>query len=213
MNIHVDDSRFDVNNLSIKGLETYFDNEFSIDVRTLRTQKPSYVILSNPASFGVDEQTVFVGGKDWENIEHDRSSISPEKREYFIICLFSIVLIDLIMFTYFKDQYSVYRKKTNYPKFGWTGFGPHFENPKKIILVPEQLNIVDFNFLKNNINGYCKWFLDKCEEEFLKSDLSINTIEFLQKITDDKDFKPTMYDQESVFNLIYIELQGGEDSL
>ena len=171
------------------------------------------MILSNPATFGIDEQTVFFGGKDWGNIEHDLSSISPKIKEYFVICLFTIVLIDLTMFTYFKDQFSVYRKKTNYPKFGWVGFGPHFENPMKIILVPEHLKIVDFHFLKNNIGGYCKWFLDKCEEDFLKSDLSINTFEFIQKILGDKDFKPTIYNQESVFDLIYNEFQGVESSL
>ena len=200
-------SRFDVNNPSIKGLETYFNTEFSSDVKKLRFQKPNNVILSNPACFGVDEQTVFFGEKDWKYIEHDLSSISPGKKEYFVICLFTIVLIDLTMFTYFKDQYSVYRKKTNYPKFGWTGFGPHFENPKTIILLPEQLNMVDFLFLKNNVIGYCKWFSAKCEELFGKSDLSINTLDFIQRTIDDEDFKPTIYDKESVFGLIYTEFK------
>ena len=44
---------------------------------------------------GIDEYTVFFGGKEWENFHKDINNIDKETIEYFIICLFTIVTIDV----------------------------------------------------------------------------------------------------------------------
>lgn len=56
---------------------------------------------------------------------------------------------DQLMFSKFRDSYDRFRNIFRYKKFGWCGFGPHYERPKFILNVPCN-NGVDFSVISDD---------------------------------------------------------------
>jgi hypothetical protein len=183
----------------------YYNEKFSIDLKKLEFEKPNSAILSDPELFKIDSTTVYFGGPNWENMINDTKHIDEENLEYFCILLFTITFIDLGMFSNFNEYYDVFRKNTNYPKFGWSGFGTHYENPKKLLLIPEEKGLVDYSYLKDNFKEYFDLLRLICDDFFINNDENCNTTIFLHTILNDKYFKLNDNDKNSIFSLIYME--------
>jgi len=167
-------------------------------------------LSNNPCRQGIDEYTVFFGGNEWENMYEDIKNIDKENLEYFFICLFTIITIDVGLYTYYKKYYSQFRKKTRYPKFGWynKGFGisPFFVNPYKLIQVPESKGLLNKESLNKYIDEYINLFILECNEFFQSNEISIKTNEFINKILNDNQFCRKASD-DSAFSLIYNRLK------
>lgn len=188
-------------------LNKYFKEQFPIDLKKLKFERPNSTILSNPALFKIDNNTIYFGGPNWGNIINDTKDIAKENLEYFCISLFTITVIDLGMFTNINEYYDVFRKNTNYPKFGWIGFGPHYENPKKLLLIPEEKGLVDFSYLKDNFKEYFELLKLECDDFFTNHFENSNTTIFLNTIFNDKDFGVNKNEKNSIFSLIHIEFE------
>jgi hypothetical protein len=48
------------------------------------------------------------------------------------------------MYANFKVHYQKFRSFTQYPKFGWTGFGCHFESSDWLLIKPIELGLVSY---------------------------------------------------------------------
>ncbi|OGV68000.1 MAG: hypothetical protein A2283_10695 [Lentisphaerae bacterium RIFOXYA12_FULL_48_11] len=107
-------------------IKDYFYGQFPEHLQQLEYQRPNDVVRENIMR---DSTVVFFGGRDWENVRADLQRIPDIDRPLFILCLLMVVLTDQCLYSYFHDHYSNWRSKTSYPKFGWSGFGPHNENP------------------------------------------------------------------------------------
>lgn len=188
-------------------LQEYLKNEFPKDLGKLDSRKPGSMMTDNPDSFRIDNNTIYFGGKDWKNIEQDIAYIDPTKREYFFLCLFTITIIDLTMFTYYNDFYIDFRKLTAYPKFGWSGFGPHYENPKKLLNIPEQIGLLNRNKIEMYIEDFIDMFVEMCNSFFANNLPHINSNDFLSKIIHDEDFTITDNDKNSLFEMVIIKLK------
>jgi hypothetical protein len=127
-------------------LNKYANTLFIKDLDSLKLQKPSAPMLDG--NDRADHKTKFFGGKAWEFCERDIKYIKPENKKYFCICLFTMVCADETMFTYYRTHYNAFRRKIVYPKFGWSGFGFHFESPKYLLTVPVEFG-VDFSEVSN----------------------------------------------------------------
>ena len=168
-------------------LKEYLKNQFSADLARLKFQKPNFVIQNNPDSFNTDQYTIYFGGMNWENIDQDIKHIDKEFYNHFFLCLFTITIIDLTIFSHFRDYYSIFRNKTRYPKFGWSGFGPHYENPKKLLDIPFQKSLLRID--KIDIEEYVQLFISETNS-FLESNLNqIKTVNFFNSLLTDKDFQ------------------------
>jgi len=185
----------------------YYKEQFPNDLKKLKFERPNSTILSNPELFKIDNNTIYFGGSNWENIINDTKDIAKENLEYFCISLFTITVIDSGMFTNFNEYYDVFRKNTNYPKFGWIGFDPHYENPKKLLLIPEEKGLVDFSYLKDNIKEYFELLKLECDDFFTNYVENSNTTIFLNTIINDKDFGVNYNEKNSIFSLIHIEFE------
>jgi len=107
----------------------------------------------NPLS--CDPNSEYIDNYELKNIVY--TNINKNNYCNFFLCLFMIIVIDMGMFKYCRNYYrkkiyNIFRKKTMYPKFGNVGFGFSFRNPKNIITIPEQLNLININDITNNIN-------------------------------------------------------------
>lgn len=183
-------------------LKQYLENRFLRDLSTLPFNRPNDIMLTHARNFRIDQQTIYFGGPDWENIENDIQHVEEADREYFFICLFTIVLIDLAMFTYFQQHYGTFRSRTGYPKFGWSGFGPHYENPTKLLLLPEQKGFTNYSYLRQNVNSYVQLFRSKCDSYFRAYNPEITTNTFIDAILKDRDIIHGANDMDSIVYLI-----------
>lgn len=120
-------------------MHDYFYSVFPNQLKTLSYLKPPQY-LSEMHHLG---GALFFGGSDWENAATDLARVPPEDRPRFVLSLFMIVLTDQALFTHNTNAYDEWRRRTNFPKFGWFGFGVHNENPFKLLSVPEQEGLVD----------------------------------------------------------------------
>ena len=53
------------------------------------------------------------------------------------------MITDQAVYTHFPAAYPAWQRMTRFPKFGWTGFGPHHQDPFEILAVPERAGLVD----------------------------------------------------------------------
>jgi hypothetical protein len=181
-------------------LEKYYKEKFPQELEKLTYHHPNSVISKDPESFKIDQETKFFGGMNWENFDDDLGRIKENKSE-FVFFLFTITMIDVIMFSHFQDQYQDYRKQTKYPKFGWVGFGPHYENPKMILLKSEQKNIIQARVIKENLKAYLLLIGILIEET------GIDAEEFIRAILKDPDLKALPSESLGSYSLIYNELK------
>lgn len=160
----------------------YCQTLFLKDLGTLEFKCPnSHQTLGFSRPF-ITPTTKFFGGCEWENMENDLSKINVENRKYFCICLFTMVCADENMYAYFKENYELFSKKTNYPKFGWLGFGIHFEKPCYLLSTPKE---VDFDSIPEiEIKDYILYQFT-ISSSFLGN---ITAKEFFTKMIDDEHF-------------------------
>jgi len=186
-------------------LKEYLKNKFPNDLAKLKFKKPNSVIQNNPDFFDIDQYTIYFGGMNWENIDQDINNIEKEFYEYFFLCLFTITTIDLTIFSHYRDYYSIFRNKTRYPKFGWSGFGPHYENPKKLLDIPFQKGL--FRKDKIDIDEYVQLFISETNS-FLESNLNqIKTVDFFNSLLTDKDFQVSENENSTLTLLIINKLK------
>ncbi len=182
-------------------LQNYLDTQFLTDLRTIPMQRPNVVIQNHPEDFRIDNHTVYFGGHGWRNFDNDIARIR-NNHEYFFISLFTIVFIDLTFFTYYRQQYPLFRNFTMYPKFGWSGFGVHYENPKFILLVPEERGYFN-NFNQDQlIDEFLNLLVKKCDDFFRHNFPEIQTMDFLRNTIEDRDFNNSESDRGTFFSKV-----------
>ncbi len=183
-------------------IQKYYKNQFMQDIKSINLEKPNQTVQNSPEHFGVDENTFFFGGKDWANLSKDIANVEKENRENFCLCLFSMVSIDLTLHTYFKEAYPAFRDKTNSIKFGWSGFGPHFESPSKLLSIPQQKQVVDFNTTAAAVEEFVDFFIGACEDALSLSAAEIDVNDFIGKLITDKQYRVGS-DSGSMFEAIH----------
>lgn len=143
-------------------VKEYFYGQFPEHLKRLKCKLPNAVVRRVIMH---DSSAVFFGGRDWKNVRTDLEGIPERDLPSFILCLLLVVLTDQCLYSHFYEHYSIWRSKTSYPKFGWSGFGVHNENPLHILWAPERANLVrvdDLIFLLPEftdflINETCKF--------------------------------------------------------
>lgn len=144
-------------------MRDYFFGRFPSQLGLLAFRRPDSVVLEH---IMCDPSVVFFGGPDWENVANDLRQVPENDRPQFVLCLFMVVLTDQALYTYFRDSYDGWRRRTNFPKFGWSGFGPHNENPFKLLRASERNQVVSADSILNLIPRFVRFFVDETSEYF-----------------------------------------------
>lgn len=191
----------------------YYNNQFENDLKKLVITKPNDTILSLADFFNIDEKTVFWGDRDWGNIENDLKEISQANQEAFLLCLFSITLIDHTLFKELEGSKSIFytdfRNVTAYPKFGWLGSSPNFENPKKIVTIPEQLAIENFHQIKQYPQNFATLFERICTNILQPVRFTIfvtNTNHFITNLIKNEHLFLEEEDKGTIFEMLYLTI-------
>jgi len=166
-------------------MNEYFYQEFPEHLKLVEFKRPNLIILEREQ----DSALNFFGGKDWGNVSEDLSYIPKSKRANFILSLFMVVLTDQCLFTCFSDSYPIWRKQTGFPKFGWSGFGPHNENPLKLLWAPEREKEVDNTEVIEDMPNFVD-FMIKTVKDFFNQNLSdVKYTDFFDAIINDSAFE------------------------
>ncbi|NUQ82499.1 MAG: hypothetical protein HUU10_12875 [Bacteroidetes bacterium] len=191
-------------------LHAYLYTQFLSDLTSIHFKQPNHLIMEHPEEWRIDSATVFFGGPDWENMETDLRWVDKENLDNFILCLFVITVIDLTMFSHFRSHYPVFRVQTRYPKFGWAGFGLHYEKPKKLLTVPVQAGLTTLTKTPDEVKELVNLFIWECDRFFGTHLPPITTTAFVEAMLADRDFRPEEGDT-SLFLQIYTELKSRID--
>ena len=144
-------------------MHDYFHQRFPAQLARIAFRRPNDVVREHIMQ---DPGVVFFGGRDWETVAEDLATVPAADRSRFILSLFMVVLTDQVLYTHFHESYNAWRRETNYPKFGWSGLGPHNENPLKILWAPEREQIVDINKLLALIPEFVKFCVNETTTYF-----------------------------------------------
>jgi len=144
-------------------MHDYFYGRFPSQLGLLTFRRPNDVVREHLMR---DPAVVFFGGPDWDNVAADLSIVPEQDRSRFVLSLFMAVLTDQALYTYFRDSYDEWRERTNFPKFGWSGFGPHNENPFKILWAPERVSIVDNDELLALVPEFVRFLVEETTTYF-----------------------------------------------
>ena len=166
-------------------IKTYFNSKFESDLRKLQFSRANPVEQAHVFN---NVPTLFFGGQDWRNARDDFSGIPEMNRIHFMLCLFLITVADQCIHAHFNAQYETWRSKTNYPKFGWTGFGNHFENPLKILGIPEAAGIVDADRVIPELAAFLEFVREEATHFFAEDVPGIEPLDFIDKIRRDDAF-------------------------
>lgn len=164
----------------------YFKQLFPHHLMRLEFKKPSRVVSHNIMK---DPSVIFFGGKNWENVKSDLNKIPIKERESFVLCLFMIVLTDQCIRAHFNEIYSKWRGMTNFPKFGWSGFGPHHENPMKILWIPEKGKMIDIKKVIDIVPDFAKMFAQEVNGYINTNFFNLDHLKFLEAISQDPEFQ------------------------
>lgn len=100
--------------------ESYYKNQFELDLRALISAIPSqhrHTFWDDPAAFSIQVERLQEG----DSIE----VIPVERRPLFAVCLCWTVLIDQAIFTFAQDYYPRFRAMACYPKLTGNGTWNH----------------------------------------------------------------------------------------
>lgn len=167
--------------LSMQGLREFFVARFPELLELLEYKLPNEVlrgILGDPA-------TVFFGGPEWKSVADDVGRIPEQERVPFVLSLFMIVLTDQALYTYFPGEYGEWRRATNYPKFGWSGFGAHNANPLLILDAPAKTQLLDPDQLISSMEVFARFLVSETRSYFHRTLPTVDVDRYFECIMGD----------------------------
>lgn len=167
-----------------KHIYAYFYNRFPSQLATLGLHQPNPIILRNMRDSGV----VFFGDPEWSNVRSDLAAVPEADRPLFILSLFMVVLTDQAVYTYFPHSYDTWRMHTRFPKFGWSGFGPHNENPIWILRVPEREGVIASDAVIGLMPEFARFLARETTTTFRQWLPAIDVTAYFNAVRGDKDY-------------------------
>lgn len=163
-------------------IQDYFENKFPSDLTKIEFQLPDVVVQNHMLG---EQITPFFGGSEWKHCREDLANIRVGDRNVFVLSIFMIVLTDQCLFRYHQDLYAQWRKRTQFPKFGWTGFGYHNENPFKLLWIPERDAQIEIENLILLIPDFLQFFKFKLNQFFPTFEINL----FFENIKHDNAYQ------------------------
>lgn len=167
--------------------KTYYNSEFRKDINMFFSTVP------DESKFHEDTENKQVFSIQHEKLTPNKNHLDfldAEQKEYFAVALFFTVLIDMVFYTYYKNEYTKFNNLTKYPKLignclSWCRFHLHPReifnamnhgkraNEKHLIFIEkfnqaiEPMKIETLNFINQHLTEIdANEFWRKCKNEF-----------------------------------------------
>jgi hypothetical protein len=174
------------NTLHLKdSMRNYFYGGFLQQIEQLSFSRPNHVLRSHLD----DDSLVFFGGRDWCHVSNDLARIPLQDRARFVLSLFMVTLTDQCLHCYMPAAYAEWRSKTKYPKFGWAGFGVHYENPFKLLWAPEREQLVNPDEVIELMPVFTRFLMTETVDYFARMNPVPSVVQHFQGIQDDEAYR------------------------
>ena len=164
----------------------YFYNRFPIDLRRIEKQEPNPIVRDKIMR---DPSAIFFGGPEWQNVSTDLPRVPRENRGRFILSLFMVTLTEQVIYTYHRNHYWTWRSRTGFPKFGWSGYGPHHENPFILLWAPEREGVIQPNEVLPLLPEFVRFYLEATTSYFRQHLPAIQMTDFLWGLMSDPEYR------------------------
>jgi hypothetical protein len=164
----------------------YFYNRFLIDLQRIEKQEPNSVVRDEIMR---DPSAIFFGGPEWRNVSTDLPRVPLDNRGRFILSLFMVTLTEQVIYTHCRNHYEMWRAGTGFPKFGWSGYGPHHENPFILLWAPEREGIFQPNELLPLLPEFVRFYLEATASYFRQHLPAIQMTDFLRRLVSDPQYQ------------------------
>lgn len=164
----------------------YFYNRFPIDLRRIEKQEPNPIVRDEIMR---DPSAIFFGGPEWQNVSTDLPRVPQENRGRFILSLFMVTLTEQVIYTYHRNNYEMWRAGTGFPKFGWSGYGPHHENPFILLWAPEREGVIQPNEVLPLLPEFVRFYLEATASYFRQHLPAIQMTDFLWGLMSDPEYR------------------------
>lgn len=128
---------------------------------------------------------VFFGGKDWKNVRGDLAKIPRGSRAKCVLSLFMVTITEQVIYTYHRTAYTSWRSRTGFPKFGWSGYGFHHEDPFILLQQPVDEGVVTAEQLCALMPEFTVFYLQFIEDYFKRHLPQIKMAKFLRGLMRD----------------------------
>ena len=167
-------------------MNDYFHGPFKRDLTLLHTTTPSNVVREH--MLGSDASAVFFGGSEWKRAAEDLAGVDPAARPHFILSLFMVIVTEQCLHAHFPPAQPAWRARTGFPLFGWSGFGPHFENPYHILRAPVTAGLVDEAAAVALAPAFAAFFRAEVAAYFAACGLGVRADEFFAALRADATY-------------------------
>ena len=164
----------------------YFYNRFPIDLQRIEKQEPNSVVRDLIMR---DPSAILFGGPEWRNVSTDLPRVPLDNRGRFILSLFMVTLTEQVIYTYFRNHYEMWRAGTGFPKFGWSGLGPHHENPFILLWAPEREGMLQPNEVLPLLPEFVRFYLEATASYFQQHLPAIQMTDFLRRLVSDPQYQ------------------------
>ena len=180
----------------------YFYTRFPSDLRRIKKQEPNPIVRDEIMR---DPSAVFFGGLDWESVKADLAKVPIENRGRFVLSLFMVTLTEQVIYTYFRNHYDMWRAGTGFPKFGWSGYGPHHENPFILLWAPEREGVLQPNVVLPLLPEFVRFYLEATASYFRQHLPAIQMSDFLWGLVSDPGYQFTVGTISPAFRTLFDE--------
>jgi hypothetical protein len=164
----------------------YFYTRFPVDLQRIKKQEPNPIVRDEIMR---DPSAIFFGGPEWENVSTDLQRVPQENRGRFVLSLFMVTLTEQVIYTYHRNQYMMWRAGTGFPKFGWSGYGPHHENPFILLWAPEREGVLQPNEVLPLLPEFVRFYLEATASYFRQHLPAIQMTDFLWGLVSDPGYQ------------------------
>ncbi|WP_349606867.1 hypothetical protein [Cupriavidus sp. DF5525] len=163
-------------------MQEYFHNAFPRELARLTLRRPSGIVAREIME---DNHALFFGGEAWASVVTDLAGIPRGHRTNFVHSLFMITLTDQCLYTYRRDLYPKWRARTRFPKFGWSGFGPHHENPLYLLWAPERDGLIDTKEAVSRMPRFVAFLVAETQRYFESCGFDLDVRNYMRLIRED----------------------------
>ena len=164
-----------------QSFKAYFRGPFRRDLKSLRFVEPM-----RPRIFGA----VFFGGQSWEKAEGDLAAIEIAFRPHFVLSLFMVIITEQCLHARFPAAHRVWRARTGFPLFGWSGFGVQNENPFHILHAPAVAGLVDAAAAVALVPAFSTFFRAEVADYFADNGINVHPTDFFAALRSDETYGP-----------------------
>lgn len=126
---------------------------------------------------------------------------------WFFLSLYSDMIFDYTVFSYYGPYYFKYKRLYKFPVYNNTGFNLKCENPSKLLKMAAGCGLLDIDKIKSGVNDFTDLLFEKSERCFGQNILEISPENFIRSLFYEIEMSMDEYKNFDILSLLYESLK------